>query len=232
MVAACCIHDSVCRAQYNEVASSTVDDILAGYNGTVFAYGQTGAGKSWSMMGPDLQMRGMEGFDHSLGGIIPRSTEDIFEKIQQTEGSEFTVQVSYLEVYRETVKDLLDASKTNLSVREGKDHTFYVEGLTEEYVTDADEVLDALKRGDENRAVAATKMNAVSSRSHSVFMMKVNQRKIDDGSTKTGQLNLVDLAGSEKIQSARTVPTNLMLYLAPTSVQLAAPVQLRKCCHL
>lgn len=152
------------------------------------------------MMGPDLQMRGMEGFDHSLGGIIPRSTEDIFEKIHQTEGIEFTVQVSYLEVYRETVKDLLDATKTNLSVREGKDHSFYVEGLTEEYVTDAEEVLDALKRGDENRAVAATKMNAVSSRSHSVFMMKVNQRRIDDGSTKTGQLNLVDLAGSEKIQ--------------------------------
>jgi kinesin family protein 5 len=190
------------RAQYNEVAASTVDDILAGYNGTIFAYGQTGAGKSWSMMGPDLQMRGMEGFDHSLGGIIPRSTEDIFEKIQRTEGSEFTVQVSYLEVYRETVKDLLDPTKTNLSVREGKGHNFYVEGLTEEYVTDAEDVLDALKRGDENRAVAATKMNAVSSRSHSVFMMKVNQRKLDDGSTKSGQLNLVDLAGSEKIQSA------------------------------
>lgn len=186
--------------QYNEVAASTVDDILAGYNGTIFAYGQTGAGKSWSMMGPDLQMRGMEGFDHSLGGIIPRSTEDIFEKIHQTEGSEFTVQVSYLEVYRETVKDLLDSTKTNLSVREGKDHSFYVEGLTEEYVTDAEEVLDALKRGDENRHVAATNMNAVSSRSHSVFMMKVNQRRLDDGSTKTGQLNLVDLAGSEKIQ--------------------------------
>eukprot|EP01043_Picozoa_sp_COSAG02_P024640 COSAG02_NODE_1353_length_13103_cov_74.629652_10_plen_82_part_01 len=82
------------------------------------------------MMGPDLQMRGMEGFDHSLGGIIPRSTEDIFEKIHQTEGIEFTVQVSYLEVYRETVKDLLDATKTNLSVREGKGHSFYVEGLT------------------------------------------------------------------------------------------------------
>ena len=189
-----------CAPQYDEVAASTVDDILGGYNGTIFAYGQTGSGKSWSMMGPDLQMRGMPGFDHSLGGIIPRSSEDIFEKIHRTEGSEFTVQVSYLEVYRETIKDLLDATKTNLSVREGAGRNFYVEGLTEEYVTDAEDVLDALKRGDENRHVAATKMNAVSSRSHSVFMMKVSQRNLDDGSTKTGQLNLVDLAGSEKIQ--------------------------------
>ena len=115
------------QLMYDEVAASTVDDILNGFNGTIFAYGQTGAGKSWSMMGPDLQMRGMEGFDTSLGGIIPRSTEDIFEKIRATDGAEFQVAVSYLEVYREQVRDLLDPSKINLSVREGKGHHFYVE---------------------------------------------------------------------------------------------------------
>ena len=114
------------QLMYDEVAASTVDDILNGFNGTIFAYGQTGAGKSWSMMGPDLQMRGMEGFDTSLGGIIPRSTEDIFEKLRTTD-VEFQVAVSYLEVYREQVRDLLDPSKINLSVREGKGHHFYVE---------------------------------------------------------------------------------------------------------
>ena len=190
---------------YEEVAATTVQDIMDGFNGTVFAYGQTGAGKSWSMMGPDdlVQCMGIDGFDDSKRGIIPRATSDIFEKMSEAARREptlFTVQVSYVEVYRENIRDLLDPSKSKLEVRESAQAGVYVDGLSEEYVTDVEDVLDVLKRGDATRAVASTKMNAASSRSHSVFTMKVSQRSEADGSTRTGQLNLVDLAGSEKVK--------------------------------
>ena len=199
--------DSTQPQVYDAVARATVADVMAGFNGTIFAYGQTGAGKSWSMMGPDnlVQMMGVEGFDDSQRGIIPRATAEIFEKIFADERGvvEYTVRVSYLEVYREVIRDLLDPNKKRLEVREHVQTGIYVDGLTEEWVTHVDEVLDVLKRGDAARAVASTQMNAASSRSHSVFTMKVTQKETD--ATTQGQLNLVDLAGSEKI-GARPPP--------------------------
>ena len=110
----------------------------------------------------------------------------------------FTVTASYLEVYREAIKDLLDGTKDNLQVREHPTQGIYVDGLTKATVSTAEEIYDVLNMGDSARAVASTNMNATSSRSHSVFMVNVSQ-KSEEGSTKAGTLNLVDLAGSEKV---------------------------------
>ena len=179
---------------YDIVGRPTVVDIMDGYNGTIFAYGQTGAGKSFSMMGAESSTQ------PELAGLIPRATEHIFDIIQnEVRGVTFSVSVSYLEVYREVIRDLLDPTKTNLRVRESPQKGVYVDGLTTEFVSSEEDVLALLKIGDESRAVASTNMNAVSSRSHSLLIMTVHQSNEEDGSSKAGQLNLVDLAGSEKI---------------------------------
>ena len=176
---------------HRHCAAQSVQDIFEGYNGTIFAYGQTGAGKSWSMMGDKNHPE--------LKGIIPRSGDEIFERINQcATGTEFIVKCSYLEVYREAIKDLLDPSKVNLPIREHPSRGIYVDGLTQVSVQSATEIMDVLNIGDAARAVAATNMNATSSRSHSVFIVTVSQRT-EEGSTKEGKLNLVDLAGSEKV---------------------------------
>ncbi|KAI4721350.1 kinesin-domain-containing protein [Aureobasidium sp. EXF-10727] len=171
----------------------TVDDILNGYNGTVFAYGQTGAGKSYTMMGSDIGSP-----DHK--GVIPRITEQIFASIMASESNiEYTVRVSYMEIYMERIRDLLVPQNDNLPVHEEKNRGVYVKGLMEVYVSSVDEVYQILERGGMSRAVAATNMNQESSRSHSIFVITVGQKNVETGSVKSGQLFLVDLAGSEKV---------------------------------
>jgi kinesin family protein 5 len=181
------------EAVYDVVARPTVGDVFEGFNGTIFAYGQTGSGKTHTMMGY------VEG-DGSLAGLIPRASEQIFNTIaSEVRGITFEVSVSYIEVYREVIRDLLDPSKVNLRVRESPAKGVYVDGMTQEFVTCEEEVLQVLAIGDESRAVAATNMNATSSRSHSILIVQVHQKNEEDGSSRKAQLNLVDLAGSEKI---------------------------------
>lgn len=171
----------------------TVDDILNGYNGTVFAYGQTGAGKSYTMMGTDI--------DNDDGrGVIPRIVEQIFASILASPGTiEYTVRVSYMEIYMEKIRDLLAPQNDNLPVHEEKNRGVYVKGLLEIYVSSVQEVYEVLRRGGNSRAVAATNMNQESSRSHSIFVVTITQKNVETGSAKSGQLFLVDLAGSEKV---------------------------------
>ncbi|OQE18206.1 hypothetical protein PENSTE_c018G08475 [Penicillium steckii] len=171
----------------------TVDDILNGYNGTVFAYGQTGAGKSYTMMGSDI--------DDDMGkGIIPRIVEQIFASILTSPSNiEYTVRVSYMEIYMERIRDLLMPTNDNLPVHEEKNRGVYVKGLLEIYVSSVQEVYEVMRRGGNARAVAATNMNQESSRSHSIFVITVSQKNVETGSAKSGQLFLVDLAGSEKV---------------------------------
>ena len=184
---------------YATCAQETVDDIMVGYNGTLFAYGQTGAGKSFTMMGPDSD-EGPVSSDPAMWGIIPRAISQIFDYIANApQEVTFSLAVSYLEVYREVIRDLLDPSKVNLAVRESPTKGIYVDGATTGFVTCAEDVFQAIAVGDASRAVASTNMNAHSSRSHSLFIMKVTQKNELDGSVKSSQLNLVDLAGSEKI---------------------------------
>ncbi|RAL66856.1 hypothetical protein DID88_007638 [Monilinia fructigena] len=171
----------------------TVDDILNGYNGTVFAYGQTGAGKSYTMMGTNL--------DNDDGrGVIPRIVEQIFASILSSPGTiEYTVRVSYMEIYMERIRDLLQPQNDNLPIHEEKNRGVYVKGLLEVYVSSVQEVYEVLKRGGDARVVASTNMNAESSRSHSIFVITITQKNVETGSAKSGQLFLVDLAGSEKV---------------------------------
>lgn len=171
----------------------TVDDILNGYNGTVFAYGQTGAGKSYTMMGTSIE-------DDEGKGITPRIVEQIFSSIMSSPPTiEYTVRVSYMEIYMERIRDLLAPQNDNLPVHEEKNRGVYVKGLLEIYVSSVEEVFEVMKRGGAARAVAATNMNQESSRSHSIFVITVTQKNLETGSMKSGQLFLVDLAGSEKV---------------------------------
>ncbi|PNP45867.1 kinesin heavy chain [Trichoderma gamsii] len=170
----------------------TVDDILNGYNGTVFAYGQTGAGKSYTMMGK------MD--DPEQRGVIPRIVEQIFASIMSSPSTiEYTVRVSYMEIYMEKIRDLLAPQNDNLPIHEEKNRGIYVKGLLEIYVSSVQEVYEVMRRGGDARVVSSTNMNAESSRSHSIFVVTITQKNVETGSAKSGQLFLVDLAGSEKV---------------------------------
>ncbi|SPQ20071.1 c0e7114d-7498-4cce-9ee1-008dff8377a1 [Thermothielavioides terrestris] len=178
---------------FNFSIKSTVDDILNGYNGTVFAYGQTGAGKSYTMMGTSID-------DEEGKGVIPRIVEQIFTNILSSAANiEYTVRVSYMEIYMERIRDLLQPQNDNLPVHEEKNRGVYVKGLLEIYVSSVQEVFEVMRRGGNARAVAATNMNQESSRSHSIFVITITQKNVETGSAKSGQLFLVDLAGSEKV---------------------------------
>ncbi|KAG0238950.1 hypothetical protein BGX31_003141 [Mortierella sp. GBA43] len=173
--------------------STIVDDVINGYNGTVFAYGQTGSGKTFTMMGPSID-------DEETKGIIPRIVDRIFSSILAAPSTtEFTVKVSYMEIYMEKIRDLLNPINDNLPIHEEKSRGVYVKGLFEVYVSSISEIHEVMRRGGSNRMVAYTNMNAESSRSHSIFVVTISQKNLVDGSVKSGKLYLVDLAGSEKV---------------------------------
>eukprot|EP00771_Trimastix_marina_P000876 gnl/Trimastix_PCT/1909.p1 GENE.gnl/Trimastix_PCT/1909~~gnl/Trimastix_PCT/1909.p1 ORF type:complete len:1223 (+),score=352.48 gnl/Trimastix_PCT/1909:110-3778(+) len=179
---------------YDDAAFRTINDVLEGFNGTIFAYGQTGAGKSFTMFG----VKNTD--DMELKGIIPRSSRHIFRTIEtDEEETEYTVKCSFLEIYQEKINDLFNEENRDLQVRESPQKGIYVQGLTEEFVASEEDIFALLEIGEKMRAVSGTDMNAESSRSHSLFMIHVHQ-KHRDGSTKMGKLNLVDLAGSEKLK--------------------------------
>lgn len=189
------VFDMSCKQSdiFDYSIKSTVDDILNGYNGTVFAYGQTGAGKSYTMMGTGIE-------DEMGRGVIPRIVEQIFASILASPATiEYTVRVSYMEIYMERIRDLMAPQNDNLPVHEEKNRGVYVKGLLEIYVSSVQEVYEVMRRGGNARAVAATNMNQESSRSHSIFVITITQKNVETGSAKSGQLFLVDLAGSEKV---------------------------------
>ncbi|KAF8985706.1 hypothetical protein BGZ46_002451 [Entomortierella lignicola] len=173
--------------------STIVDDVINGYNGTVFAYGQTGSGKTFTMMGPSID-------DEDTKGIIPRIVDQIFASIIASPSTmEYTVKVSYMEIYMEKIRDLLNPVNDNLPIHEEKNRGVYVKGLFEVYVSSISEIHEVMRRGGNSRMVAYTNMNAESSRSHSIFVVTISQKNLADGSVKSGKLYLVDLAGSEKV---------------------------------
>ncbi|XP_078281618.1 kinesin-1 heavy chain isoform X2 [Rhinoraja longicauda] len=177
---------------YNACAKNIVKDVLDGYNGTIFAYGQTASGKTHTMEGTL--------HDSDCMGIIPRIAQDIFNYIySMDENLEFHIKVSYFEIYLDKIRDLLDVSKTNLSVHEDKNRVPYVKGCTERFVCSPDEVMDTIDEGKSNRHVAVTNMNEHSSRSHSIFQINVKQENTATEQKLSGKLYLVDLAGSEKV---------------------------------
>ncbi|XP_041116274.1 kinesin heavy chain isoform X1 [Polyodon spathula] len=177
---------------YNACAKQIVKDVLGGYNGTIFAYGQTSSGKTHTMEG--------KLHDPQLMGIIPRISHDIFDHIySMDENLEFHIKVSYFEIYMDKIRDLLDVSKTNLAVHEDKNRVPYVKGCTERFVSSPEEVMDVIDEGKANRHVAVTNMNEHSSRSHSIFLINIKQENVETEKKLCGKLYLVDLAGSEKV---------------------------------
>ncbi|KAI9334261.1 P-loop containing nucleoside triphosphate hydrolase protein [Obelidium mucronatum] len=180
------------RQVFDYAAGAVIEDVMKGYNGTIFAYGQTGSGKTHTMMG-DME-------SEEWKGLTPRLVETIFSTIFNAPATmEFTVKVSFMEIYMEKIRDLLNPANDNLPVHEEKGKGVYVKGLLEVFVGSVDEVYDVMKRGQQARIVASTNMNAESSRSHSIFVLQINLKNLVDGSSRTGKLYLVDLAGSEKI---------------------------------
>lgn len=185
--------DSTQDSLYAAAAQPLVVSALNGFNSTIFAYGQTGCGKSFSMQGkPDPP---------ELRGLIPRSFVHMFEEIQvQSESLQFLVRCCYVEIYNEEVRDLLSQGNVSdaLPLKEDPEKGIYVQGLQEVGVKTVTEMLSAMDLGQDRRQVGATAMNADSSRSHSIFTVTVESGSFDGTGVKAGKLNLVDLAGSER----------------------------------
>uniref|UniRef100_A0A9J7XAU4 Kinesin-like protein n=1 Tax=Cyprinus carpio carpio TaxID=630221 RepID=A0A9J7XAU4_CYPCA len=176
---------------YNACAQKIVKDVLEGYNGTIFAYGQTSSGKTHTMEGNLHDPDGM--------GIIPRIVQDIFNYIySMDENLEFHIKCNRIKNNNNN-HNFLSVSKTNLSVHEDKNRVPYVKGCTERFVCSPEEVMDTIDEGKSNRHVAVTNMNEHSSRSHSIFLINVKQENTQTEQKLSGKLFLVDLAGSEKV---------------------------------
>ncbi|CAK8990076.1 Kinesin-related protein 3 (Kinesin family member 3) (Kinesin-1) [Durusdinium trenchii] len=178
---------------YDYAAKPIINGVLRGFNGTVFAYGQTASGKTHTMEGPDIE-------DEVQMGVIPRMVWSIFDGIDHAaDYIEFVVKVAIVEIYNERIRDLLDPKKDNLKIHEDKARGVFIGGVTETYVGSEQEIFDIMKTGKYNRAVAETNLNEHSSRSHLIFMLTIEQKNLHDRSLKVGKLHLVDLAGSEKV---------------------------------
>uniref|UniRef100_A0A3P8WGA3 Kinesin-like protein n=1 Tax=Cynoglossus semilaevis TaxID=244447 RepID=A0A3P8WGA3_CYNSE len=180
---------------YNLTARPIIDSVLEGYNGTIFAYGQTGTGKTFTMEG----VRAVP----ELRGIIPNSFAHVFGHIAKAEGdTRFLVRVSYLEIYNEEVRDLLGKDQLQrLEVKERPDVGVYIKDLSGYVVNNADDMDRIMTMGHKNRSVGATNMNEHSSRSHAIFTITIEcSEKGMDGNqhVRMGKLHLVDLAGSER----------------------------------
>ncbi|XP_065351986.1 osmotic avoidance abnormal protein 3 [Cloeon dipterum] len=179
---------------YNEVAYPLIEGVPEGYNCTIFAYGQTGCGKSFTMQGPKEPA--------SQRGIIPRALEQLFEAAAVSE-AKFLLTASFLEIHNEEIRDLLNPAnqKNRLELREHPEKGVYVHDLSSHPVHSKNQCVDLMERGWALRAVGATLMNADSSRSHCIFCVNVERMDVlSDGSSgvRRGKLNLVDLAGSER----------------------------------
>ncbi|PNH67530.1 hypothetical protein VD0002_g2215 [Verticillium dahliae] len=196
---------------YNTLGEEFLDHNFEGYHTCIFAYGQTGSGKSYTMMGTPDQP-----------GLIPRTCEDLFERIEaaqnETPNISYNVRVSYFEVYNEHVRDLLVPVVPNkppyyLKIRESPTEGPYVKDLTEVPVRSINEILRYMKNGDDSRTTASTKMNDTSSRSHAVFTIMLKQihhdMETDETTERSSRIRLVDLAGSERAKATEATGARL-----------------------
>lgn len=182
---------------FNTSVAPLIKGIFKGYNATVIAYGQTGSGKTFSMGGAYTQDQEHE----PTVGVIPRVIRTLFREIEQRPDWEFILTVSYLEIYNEEILDLLSFGNksSQINIREDPKEGIKIVGLTERDVVSPLETVSCLELGNSCRTVASTAMNSQSSRSHAIFTISIDQRKIGDKSSSfRSKLHLVDLAGSER----------------------------------
>lgn len=219
---------------YNETARPIVEKVLQGYNGTIFAYGQTGTGKTFTMEGVNTEPE--------LRGVIPNSFAHLFGQIaKSSEETKFLVRVSYYEIYNEEVRDLLNSSSSiKLEVKERPDVGVFIKNLTTYVVNNADDMDRIMTIGNKNRVVGATAMNIESSRSHAIFTITVETSVTGDDNqqrVKMGRLHLVDLAGSERQSKTAAVgnrlkeATKINLSLSTLGNVISALVD-GKCTHI
>lgn len=202
------------KAIFEKSAKDIVDFVIKGYNGTIFAYGQTGTGKTHTMQG---------GSAEADRGITPRSFKRIFDVIKSSEKIQYLVSASMYELYNEEVNDLLKLEGKNLKIKENPDKGFYIQDLQSQMVKNEKELMSIMEIGNKNRKTSSTAMNDTSSRSHCIFVISVESQTTTDNGAQcytSGKLNLVDLAGSEKqkktdiksaIQKAEAIKINLSL---------------------
>lgn len=173
-----------------------IEAVVKGINVTIFAYGQTSSGKTFTMRGSEANP-----------GLIPLTISEIFNLTSQKEESNCKVTCSYMEIYNESVNDLLDSRKKNLDIRESISQGVYIQGLTANECKDEAETISYLEAGEQARITAATNLNEQSSRSHTVFRFNIEmkeKKKNGEMRIKTSQFNLVDLAGSEGVSRTRS----------------------------
>ena len=193
---------------YEAAGRKIINFFMDGYNATIFAYGQSGSGKTFSMLGPEEvteilvnQSDSVPEEVQALFGILPRATFHIFEIVTQgiPKGTKYNLKVSYIEVYNEMINDILaNPPNLNLKLREFPNQGMCVIGMIESTTNTPESVFEAISSGTANRVVCSTGQNARSSRSHTVFIISLEQT-LADGTVKISKINLVDLAGSEKL---------------------------------
>ncbi|CAN7943298.1 unnamed protein product, partial [Ixodes pacificus] len=201
---------SATQAEVYEEVAHVVQSALDGYNVCIFAYGQTGSGKTFTMEGPpDLDLGSPN--DSQLG-LIPRALQQVFmsaQELQNTHHWEFTMVASYLEIYNENVRDLLStrprSKQTVCQIKQEKDGSMMVTNATKTTVTSPEQasIYELLRRARKHRAVGATQCNEHSSRSHSVFQLRITGTNRRTGVGSRGLLNLVDLCGSERLEESK-----------------------------
>jgi kinesin family member 5 len=183
---------------YEKVAYDSILWVTQGYNTSIFAYGATSSGKSFTMFG-----------DQKNPGIIPRCCEGLFKIINENENVvEANMKCSFIEIYRETIKDLLDDSGNSLKIRQNADEV-YIQGVIKKIVCSPEEIMNTINNGVIQRTVCSTSLNNVSSRSHAVLTLTLTQ-KLSDGREIISKLNLVDLAGSENVNRSEAQGLNLI----------------------
>ncbi|GIY27048.1 kinesin-like protein KIF19 [Caerostris darwini] len=186
---------------YEKTTKNLVENVVEGYNGTVFAYGATGSGKTHTMVGVDEDP-----------GIMVRALQDLFRKID-LKNKMYDVSMSYLEIYNENIRDLLNPSMSQLELREDAKGNHQVAGLSEVEICSSEEVMSLLMRGNKRRSQESTGANKTSSRSHAVLMVQVKKKSpahSHQQTMRTGRLYMVDLAGSERAAQTQNTGKRLL----------------------
>ena len=175
---------------FNSTTKFLIEGVVNGFNATVFAYGATGAGKTYTMLG-----------NEENPGIMPLTLKELFNKINYYNNREYTVKLWYLEIYNENIRDLLSNNDNYLDLREDPNKGIIVSGITELNASSSEKILNILKKGNKNRTTEATNANETSSRSHAILQILVSYKDKNSGidyEIKYGKLSLIDLAGSER----------------------------------
>ena len=216
------------------VGVPAVKEVLEGYNGTIFAYGQTGSGKTHTILGPPT----VDGACDLTGvdrGIVPRVAEKLFAEIEAAPVTQkFSVSLSFIEVYMERLRDLLQSGEPLILREDTAAKAFYAEGARWQKVSTLGEVCELIRRGVRKRQTAQNNINVYSSRSHSIVCLEVMRHDLASGMQQTARLHLVDLAGSEKVRktlaSGERLEEAKMINKSLTSLSLVIS-KLSEACH-